>query len=120
MASSDDRIDRRKADPEILRAYQDARNERRASNYLMPMALGGKGVFFLTFLVLMALGVDGFSMAYILIGVSCAYLLTCFTLMVAWTESGKRMRTLGIIVGFLAFVSVLVAFIGTLMDRMVF
>jgi hypothetical protein len=105
---NDKRINKRNADPEILRAYEDMRNERRVSNYLLPMTLGGKGVFLLTFLILV-LGfpaTSGYVKAYVLIGVSGCYLLTCFTFMVIWSQSGKRLRTLGFIVGFLAFVVV--------------
>ena len=111
-----DKIDKSNANPEILQAYYDARNDRRSQNYLLSMALGGKGVFFLTFMTVMMFDISGFARMYILLGVSGCYLLTCFALTVAWSPSGMRLRTLAIIVGLIGICALATILGGWLFD----
>ncbi len=110
------RINRKTADREILHAYEDTRNERRASSYLMPMALLGKAVFFGSFLLAMVVADTGMARAYIMLSFVGLYLLVCFGLMIRWTPHGRRWRSVGIIAGFLILIGGLVAVIQLAMS----
>ena len=103
------RINRKTADREILHAYEDTRNERRASNYLMPMAAIGYAVFFGSFLLAMVVADTGMARATIMITIVGLYLLGCYIMLVRWTPHGRRWRSVGIIVGFLILIGGLVA-----------
>jgi ABC-type multidrug transport system permease subunit len=110
------RINRKTADREILHAYEDVRNERRASNYLLPMVLLGKAVFFGSFLLAMLIAETGMARAYIMLSITGAYLLTCFVLMIRWSTHGRRWHAFGMIVCFLILIGGLVAVIQLAMN----
>lgn len=110
-----DKLNRRQVDPELLREYDNLRNKRRMSNYLLPLSSVGMVIFLLTFVIVMRFNISGFTRTIILIGVSGIYLVICFGLMIVWSPAGKRLWTFGIILVFLTVISIIGIVITCLM-----
>lgn len=115
-----DRINRRNADPELLREYSNMRNKRRMGSYLLPLTSVGMAIFLLTFLIVMQFNISGYARTYILLTVTGVYLLICFTLMIVWSPAGKRLRAFGIIVTFMLSLALLSFGFTALMNFILF
>lgn len=110
---------RRKADPSILRNYEDLRNERRYP-YLYMAALALRAIA-IALLIPIFFIPSSARLTYMSVWMVCALLaiITQLALMVNWSQHGQRWRSFWIIVGVLATVAVMVIAMDWLMGQVI-
>ncbi|HET7320422.1 MAG TPA: hypothetical protein VFI84_02440, partial [Candidatus Saccharimonadales bacterium] len=111
------RINRRKADRELLKQYEDMRNERRRP-WLEVVAYAAKGVvyagLFPVFFIPQSIRLTYLTCWMVFAGL---YIVTMFVLMVRWQPHGKRLRGLAIVVGFVITAVLMLIGFNWLMER---
>jgi len=84
------------------------------SDIIMPLALLGKALFFLTFLGVMMFDMSGYARVNVIFVVMGGYLVLVFGLCIAWSPLHKRARTVLIIAGYIALATGLTALVSLL------
>jgi hypothetical protein len=102
-----DRIDKKSADPVLLRIYKNMRNSRRYEEVLPVIMNIARIAFFASIAVVLLFNVTGTAVLVIVIGTGIIALLSFIIPAVMWAPEGKRWLTVLIIVCFLAFCALL-------------